>query len=447
MVTSAPAEAAFVAALRGAAAYVHAHHGRVFVVAFGGDTAARADFPELLHDLALLHSLGVKLVLVHGLRPQIDAQMQARGLQPMFSRDLRVTDAAAMECVKAAAGILRADIEAQLSAGLANTPMGSAHLALAGGNWITARPVGVRDGIDHQLTGEVRHVALGAIRDVLARDCIALLSPIGYSPSGEAFNLRAGDVAGAVAAGLGADKLIFVLDSDLRGWRRLLRSRTAGHLSLDELEAFLRHPRRKPLAAENRTLLEAALTAGHHGVARVHLVGAANDGALLRELYTRDGCGLMFYADADYETLRPATLDDIGGIQALIAPLETQGVLVARSRERLELDIGHFDVAVRDGTVIACAATYPFPDAGVAEFACVAVHPDYRDAGYAAALLARAESRTRAAGGTHLFALTTRTPHWFIEHGFTRAKVEELPIEKRELYNWQRKSLVLVKPL
>ncbi|TAM11210.1 MAG: amino-acid N-acetyltransferase [Nevskiaceae bacterium] len=439
--------AGFVAALRGAAPYVHAHHGRVFVVAFGGDTAARADFPDLLHDLALLHSLGVKLVLVHGLRPQIDAQMRAHGLEPTFTHDLRVTNAAAMECVKAAAGILRTDIEAQLSAGLANTPMGGAHLSIAGGNWITARPVGVRSGVDHQLTGEVRHVALGAIRDVLAQDRVALLSPIGYSPSGEAFNLRAGDVAGAVAAGLGADKLIFVLDSDLRAWRRLLRSRSSGHLSLDELDTFLQHPRRKPLAAENRALLDSALAAGRHGVARVHLVGAANDGAILRELYTRDGSGLMFYADADYEALRTATLDDIGGIQALIAPLEAQGVLVPRSREKLELDIGHFDVAVRDGTVIACAATQPFPDAGMAEFACVTVHPDYRDAGYAAALLARAEARTKAAGGTGLFALTTHAPHWFIEHGFSRSQVEALPIAKRELYNWQRKSLVLVKAL
>ncbi|HEU0198382.1 MAG TPA: amino-acid N-acetyltransferase [Nevskiaceae bacterium] len=444
---AAATDQSFITALRGAAPYVHAHRGRIFVVAFGGDAAARTDFSKLLRDLGLLHSLGVKLVLVHGLRPQIDAQMAIHGLTPRFAGDLRITDAATMDCVKAAAGILRTDIEAHLSASLANTPMGGAHLSLTGGNWITARPVGVRDGVDYELTGEVRHIALPAIRDVLAHDRVALLSPIGYSPSGEAFNLRAGDVASAVASGLGADKLVFVLDSDLRAWRRLLRSRSASHLSLDELEDFLSHPRRKPLAAENRSLLEAALTAGRNGVARVHLVGAANDGALLRELYTRDGCGLMFYADADYESLRRATLDDIGGIQALITPLEAQGVLVHRSREKLELDIEHFDVAVRDGTVIACAATYPFVDTGMAEFACVAVHADYREDGYAAALLTRAEQRARDAGSSHLFSLTTHTPHWFIEHGFAKAKVEDLPVAKRQLYNYQRRSIVLVKAL
>lgn len=442
------ADLGFVAALRGAAPYVHAHNNRVFVLAFGGETAARADFENFLHDAALLHSLGVKLVLVHGLRPQIDAQMAIRGLEPAFVEDLRVTDVAGMECAKAAAGILRADIEARLSAGLSNTPMGGAHLSVAGGNWITARPVGVRHGVDHQLTGEVRQVCIPAIRDVLAQNRIALLSPLGYSPSGEVFNLRAGDVARAVAAGLHADKLIFVLDSDLRGWRRILKARSAGHIPLDEAEQLLKPSgRRKPLSSENRALLESALAAGRSGVGRVHLVGAANDGALLRELYTRDGCGLMFYADSRYEDVRLATLEDIGGIQALIKPLEAQGMLVPRSRERLELDIGHFEVSVRDGTVIACAASFPFPNANMTELACVAVHADYRGDSHASALLARAEDHSRAAGIEQLFVLTTQAPHWFIERGFKRGAIADLPMKKRELYNYQRNSTVLFKAL
>lgn len=438
----------FVAALRGAAPYVQAHRERVFVLAFGGETAARPDFENFLQDAALLHSLGVRLALVHGLRPQIDTQLEARGLESCFVGDLRVTDKAAMDCVKAASGVLRADIEARFCAHLSHVPAGNAQVSVVSANWITARPVGVRQGVDHQLTGEVRRVAIPAIREVLDHNHIALLSPIGYSPSGEAFNLRAGDVACAVAAGLGADKLVFVLDSDLRSWRRIARTKGAGHIPMDQAERLLvPGGRRKPLSAENRALLESALAAGRGGVARVHLVGAANDGALLRELYTRDGCGLMFYSDARYELIRAATAEDIGGIQALIKPLEARGLLVPRTREALELDIAHFEVSVRDGTVIACAASCYFPASRMSEVACVAVHADYRGDGHAAALLERAEERARLAGAERVFALTTRAPHWFLERGFAKARIEDLPMKKRELFNYQRNSMVLIKAL
>ncbi|GAC1625160.1 MAG: amino-acid N-acetyltransferase [Nevskia sp.] len=438
----------FVAALRGAAPYVHAHNGRVFVVAFGGEAALRPDFDRLIYDIALLHSLGVKLVLVHGVRPQIEGQLAARGIVPTFSGDLRITDAATMECVKSAIGSLRMDIEAKLSTGLASTPMGGARLKVAGGNWVTARPVGVRDGIDHQLTGEVRRIDIATIASVLAQDRIALLSPIGYSPTGEIFNLRAGEVAQAVAIGLKADKLVFVLDSDPATWKLADETGDAGQLPLGEAERLLTEAsEHNPLSAEDRALLQAALAAGRGGVARVHLIGADANGALLRELYTRDGCGLMFYADQNYEAVREATIEDVGGILALIKPLEDTGVLVPRSREQLELEISLFDVMVRDGTVIACSALFPFPHNAMAEFSCVAVHPDYRREGRAEALLKRAEESAKKLGMQKLFALTTHTPHWFIEHGFVPGVIEDLPMQKQRIYNYQRKSLVLVKDL
>jgi amino-acid N-acetyltransferase len=438
----------FVAALRSAAPYIHAHNGRVFVIAFGGEAALRADFERLLYDVALLHSLGVKLVLVHGVRPQIEQQLAARGLTPQFAGDLRITDAAAMECVKAAVGILRMDIEARLSTGLASTPMGGARLKVNGGNWVTARPVGIRDGIDHQRTGEVRRIDIASIREVLAQGRIALLSPVGYSPTGEIFNLRAGEVAQQVAAGLGADKLIFVLDSDPDRWQLADATGDAGQLPLGEAERLLAAaPEQLQLSAEDRALLQSALAAGRGGVKRVHLIGADPHGALLRELYTRDGCGLMFYSDENYESVREATIEDIGGILALIKPLEDSGVLVPRSREQLELEISFFDVMVRDGTVIACSALFPFPQNGMGEFSCVAVHPDYRRSGRAEALLRRAEESARKLGLKQLFSLTTQTPHWFIEHGYVQAGIEDLPMQKQRIYNYQRKSIVLIKDL
>jgi len=437
----------FVAALRGAAPYVHAHNGRVFVIAFGGEAALRPDFDRLIYDIALLHSLGVKLVLVHGVRPQIEAQLAERGVASQFVGDLRITSPGTMDCVKAAVGALRMEIEARLSTGLASTPMGGARLKVAGGNWVTARPVGVRGGIDHQLTGEVRRVDIATIRDVLDRDRIALLSPIGYSPTGEIFNLRAGDVAQSVAIGLGADKLVFVLDSDPDQWRLADETGDAGQLPIGDAERLFADAPDLALSSEDRALLKAALAACRGGVPRVHLVGAEANGALLRELYTRDGCGLMIYADANYESVREATIEDVGGILALIKPMEDAGILVPRSREQLELEISYFDVMMRDGLVIACSALFPFPQNGMAEFSCVAVHPDYRRAGRADALLKRAEETARQLGMKKLFALTTHTPHWFIEHGFTPASIEDLPMQKQRIYNYQRKSLVLIKDL
>jgi amino-acid N-acetyltransferase len=435
----------FVAVLRGCAPYVHAHNGRVFVIAFGGEAAERADFDQLIYDIALLQSLGAKLVLVHGVRPQIDQRLRAQGLEPSFHSGLRITDRAALDGVKAAAGSLRMDIEARLSTSLASTPMGGARIRVASGNWITARPVGVRDGIDHLFTGEVRRVDVDSIRQVLDQERIALLSPVGYSPTGEIFNVRAEEVATATATALGADKLVFITPSSPDQWRAADSTGDAGQLSTAEAEALL--ATNDALGDIDRVYVRAALAATRGGVKRVHLVGQDADGALLRELYTRDGIGLMIYADADYEATRDATIEDVGGVLALIEPLEQQGILVPRSREQLELDIQHFNVIVRDGMAIACCALFPFPQNAMGELACVAVHPDYQRAGRAGALLKRVETEARALGLKQLFSLTTHTPHWFIEHGFRKASIDELPMQKQRLYNYQRNSLVLIKDL
>lgn len=438
----------FVHALRRAAPYVHSHNGRVFVLVFGGEVAQRTDFQDLIYDIALLHSFGVKLVLVHGARPQIDALAAARGQTPHFVGDTRISDAETMDCVRAAVGALRIDIESRLSTGLASTPMGGVRLRVAGGNWITARPVGVREGIDHQLTGDVRRVDAESIRNVLCSGRIALLSPIGYSPTGETFNLRAGDVAQAIATALGADKLIFLLNSSPLSWPTATEAGDAGQLSLTRAEAMLtKAASEASFTAEDQALLRSALVACQGGVTRVHLLGIEPPGTLLRELYTRDGCGLMLYTDMNYDVVRSATIDDIGGVMELVRPMEEAGILVPRSREQLELQISHFDVMIRDGSVIACASTFPFAENFMAELYCVAVKPDYRRAGRAATLLARAEDNARKAGIRQLFVLTTHTPHWFIEHGFRRGRIEDLPMQKQNIYNYQRNSIVLIKHL
>ena len=433
----------FVSALRAAAPYVHAHRGRVFVVAFGGEAATRPDFDQLIYDVALLHSLGVKLVLVHGARPQIDARLAERGIKTKHHNGVRVTDPAALECVREAVGSLRMTIEARLSTSLASTPMGGARVKVAGGNWITARPLGVRDGVDYQLSGEVRRVDVESVRAALDQGRIALVSPIGYSPTGEMFNLRFEDVATAVASQLAAEKLVFLVDAKPDDWKLADDTGDAGQISIVEARKWLTSAKDAP----DRKYLEAAVAAADAGVKRIHLIGNDAEGGLLRELYTLNGAGLMLYSDENYESMRDATIEDIGGVLALIQPLEASGVLVPRSREQLELEIGHFSVMVRDRVVIACCALYPFPQNKMGELACVAVHPEYQDAGRAAALLKRVETVAKKKGLKKLFSLTTHSPHWFIERGFTQGKIKDLPVQKQRIYNYQRNSLVLVKDL
>ncbi|RMD79947.1 MAG: amino-acid N-acetyltransferase [Gammaproteobacteria bacterium] len=442
-----PAQRAFVARFRDATPYIQAFRGRTFVVAFGGEAVADPAFPALARDLALLHSLGVRLVLVHGTRPQIEERLRQRGAELRVVEGLRVTDEAALACVKEAAGAVRVDVEALLSMSHhGGSPVRlpgarPAPLRVASGNFVVAKPLGVRGGVDFQHTGEVRRIDAEAIRRLLDEGALVLLPPLGYSPTGEVFNLTAPEVATATAAALQADKLLCLVEAPgVPGARRhLLR-----HLSLEEAQARLEG--RPPLEGELRTWLEAALAACRQGVRRAHLVDRRLDGALLLELFTRDGVGTLISTDV-YEGTRRATVEDVPGILDLIAPLEEAGILVPRSRERLELEIDRFTVVDRDGRIIACAALFPFPRQRAAEIACLAVHPDYRRAGYGSALLARLEEEARGQGLARTFVLTTRGAHWFQERGYRPAGVEALPVARRRLYNWRRGSKVYVKTL
>ena len=431
----------FVESFRHSAPYIHAHRDRTVVLVFGGEAVADHEFCNLVHDIALLHSLGIRLVLVHGARPQIETRLKTRKVKLVYANGLRITDEAALACVKEAAGCVRVEIEALLSMGLANTPMSGARIGVTSGNFVTARPLGVRDGVDYQHTGEVRRIDTEAIRKHLADRRIVLLSPLGYSPTGEVFNLSAGEVATAAATALQADKLVILAeDGTLKDSRRRLISQ----LTIEECTKVLASKRH--LSAETRQHLEHAIQACRHGVRRVHLLDRNINGALLLELFTRDGHGTLITAEI-YEGLRAANIDDAGGILELITPLEEEGVLVKRSRERLEIEIAHFHVIERDGMIIACAALYPSEKKTLAELACLAVHRDYRNAGRGDALLQKIEEHALRAGFSKLVVLTTHTAHWFRERGFLPGDKTELPAKKKNLYNYQRNSKVFFKPL
>ncbi len=436
-------DARLVAWVPQAAPYIHAFRGRTFVIAFGGEVLEAGAAQALIHDIALLDSMGIRLVLVHGARPQIDAEMRSRGLTPIFHKGLRVTDAEALECVKRAMGVTRIEIEAMLSQGLPNTPMAGAFLRVTGGNFITARPVGVVDGVDFQYTGAVRKVIAEEIRADLAQENVVLITPIGASPTGEIFNLAWEEAAAAVAVAVAADKLIYLCAAP-----GLVTAKGAlvDALTTDEAQKLAaRHLQAQ--APEIIRVLPSAIRACQTGdIGRVHFLDARADGAMLMEFFTRDGGGTVM-TNAPLASLRDATIDDVGAILRLIEPLEADGTLVRRGRKRLEMEIGRFSLAVHDGVVVGCAAFNPFVVEKTAELACLAVMPDFRRAGYGEQLLAHIETRARKLKLKHLFVLTTRTAHWFIERGFVEVGVEALPAARRQLYNLQRRSKVLVKSL
>ena len=442
--TQAPQE--FVRWFRSVAPYIHAFGGRTFVIAFGGEVVDDGQFVALSHDLNLLASLEVRLVLVHGARPQIESRLKRAKIQPRFVSGLRVTDDAAMEAVKEANGAIRVEIEALLSMGLINSPMAGSDIRIASGNFVTARPLGIREGIDLQHTGEVRKIDAVGINKRLEDGELVMLSPLGYSPTGEAFNLTLEDVAVNTAIALDADKLIFLMDSpgvyNLR--KELLREMTA-----EKAKNLLRHAQKngaQAISEDESYYLPAAIKACEQGVARTHLICRHTDGAILQELFTHSGIGTMI-TEMPLETTRKADIKDVGGILKLIEPLEADGILVRRGRERLEMEIHHFYVMEHDGRIIGCAALYPFPKARMAELACMAIHPAFRDGGRGQRLLAFCEEEAMQIDITSLFVLTTHTAHWFLEHGFAEAEVESLPAQRQKFYNFQRRSKVFIKSL
>ncbi len=430
----------FVSWFRQASPYIHAHRGSTVVLAFGGEAVQEKEFSHLIHDIALLHSLGLRLVLVHGTRPQIEERLSLRGAAMQIINGMRVTDEHTLLCVKEAAGTVRVEIEALLSTGLANSPMSGAQISVDSGNFVTAKPLGIIDGVDYQHTGEVRRINTTALQQRLDAGAMVLISPLGYSPTGEVFNLNAADVAAAIATEIKADKLIFLTDNKLVDSRRKLIE----SLVPAEADALLR--RRKSLDEQLRRVLANAACACRHGVSRTHILPRKQDGVLLTELFTRDGSGTLITAE-QWETLRQASIDDATGILELIRPLEEAGVLVRRSREYIETEIGQFIVIERDGAIIGCAALYPFTEEKMAELACLVIHPDYQKGGRGDQLLGHMQQQALALGLKQLFVLTTRTAHWFRERGFVPAAVSELPGKRKDLYNWQRNSKVFIKHL
>ncbi len=420
--------------------YINRHSDKTFVLMLPGEAITHTNFHNIVHDIALLCSLDVRLVLVHGARPQIDARLQEADTYSNFHKNLRITDTESLNLVIQAIGEARTIVEAALSTSLPNSPMHDADMQVISGNFVVAMPHGVIDGVDLQHTGKVRKVHTKSLNAALDSGAVVLLSPLAYSPTGEIFNLSFSDVATHVATAIKADKFLAFVEgngiTDEEG--NLIRQ-----LSLLECKNYLNDSGEK-ISFDLQQAISASYLSCLQGVPRAQLVSYSTDGALLTELFTRDGLGTMIYS-GHYEQLRPATIDDVGGILDLIRPLEEQGILVRRSRELLETEINKFHVMEKDGAIIACAALYPYGE--MAELSCVATHPEYRNGGRAAQLLQQIEKQALKQKIKQLFLLTTQTAHWFIEQGFVQGKLDDLPVQRQLLYNYQRNSKIFIKSL
>ncbi len=434
------APAQFVRWFREVAPYVHDFREKTFVVAFGGELVRDGALNPLIQDLSLLSALGVKLILVHGSRPQVNEQLRLKGYDNQFGRGTEPTGPAALECAKEAAGEIRLDIEASFSQGLPNTPMSHAKIRVISGNFVTARPVGVIDGLDYQHTGAVRKIDVDAIKAVINQGAIVLLSPLGFSPTGDAFNLAMEDLATSTAVALRAEKLIFLTQD------RLIRDEqgaTVTELAREDADRVIAEA---TLDEDTLAFLAHASRAVKRGVARAHLLPYTLDGSVLLEIFTHDGVGTMVVEDA-LDDLRPAMVDDVGAIVQLIEPLEADGTLVPRGRTVIERDVERFTVLEHDGVIYGCVAIIPYLEDGMAEMACLIVHSEWQGSGEGEMLLRHAESRARAMGARRLFVLTTRTSHWFIKRGFVQGGIADLPKERQLSYNRSRNSLIFIKRL
>ncbi|DBA04198.1 TPA: hypothetical protein N0F65_004306 [Lagenidium giganteum] len=407
-----PGPSSFTEMFRMMSPYINFHRGSTMVIHIPGQVLESNVFSAVMHDIALLNTFGIKLVLVAGSRPQLNRQLEMRQLSQRFDCGVRITGPEELKCAMDAAGSVRFQIESYL--GRARS------INISSGNFITAQPVGVRGGVDFKHTGEVRRLNTNKVRDALDDGDIVLISSIGYSASGEVFNCMSEQVASKCAIQLESDKLIFLHDGE-----EMFDSRTNQTVQALVIQQ-----------AQQYESIKACV----NGVTRSHLVSRHVDGGLLEELFTRDGEGLMISKHM-YEGVRMAKTTDIVSIMRLIQPLLDEDILVSRNQEQIESNVHTFSVVERDGAIIACAALQPYEN-NYAEMACVAVDPTYRSLGKGNALLGYILRKARSMGVNRVFVLTTRTAHWFLERGFEPATVEDLPPSKRAKIDLKRQSKV-----
>lgn len=424
----------FINWFRFAAPYISKHRDATFVIALPGEALAHPNFINLVHDLAMLQSLGARLIIVQGARQQIGDALDKADIGNHIEAGVRVSTSQAMPHIISAANLVRTELESAMSAGLVDSPMYQLNLKTLSGNFVAAKPLGVRNGIDYGFTGLVRQVDARAIQSALDSGAAVICNTLGYSPTGDVFNLSLSDAVAEIAKSVSADKIIgFISDEQLKP---LLNSTVIQPVRAHELGAAV---------CDEASLIDALANAVDAGVDRAHFVSYEDNGGLLKELFTHDGAGLLISKD-NLDLIRNAEPRDVGAILELIQPLEDTGALVRRTRDLLEAQIQSFAVIDIDGTVAGCAALHILNESS-AEIACMAIHPQFQKRGHASELFAYLMKRAENAALSRVFALSTQTAYWFKERGFEETSPDALPEARQELYNSERNSKVLVKKI
>jgi len=480
----------FVTMFRGSANYIANHRNTVVVYHIPGDLLAWDGFSNLMDDIALTWLLGIKPVIVIGCRKQIEERLNEpecvldSNFSPVESDGLRVkcidvdeegvdierydsvriTDLETLRVVKEEAGFVRFEVERQL--GRALHLHGTVdHKAcedgnVVSGNFYSAQPYGVIDGVDFMYTGYPRRFEVEKIHQVLNTHDVVLLTPLGSSPSGEIFNVNSEHLAACVAGALKASKIIYFTKTGT-AFREKNSNKLVQNLKFSDAKNILTYNNVKMDSSKGFTSIEHkadlsddvveafiktgwSIAALEKGVKRAHIIAPIN-GALLQELYTRDGSGTLISRDI-YEGIRNANVNDVAGIHELINPLIETGYLVDRPKNVLENDIESYYVFTRDGLIVACAQLKLFEN-GFAEIGCMVVKKEYRSQGRGDAMLGFLERLSVMCDCPNVFVLSTQTMEWFVEHGYSAVDVDALPPSRKAVYNYQRRSKIYMKKI
>jgi amino-acid N-acetyltransferase len=420
--------------LRGILHYIPSFREKVFVVSVDGAIVTDENFPNLLLDLAVLRSLNIRVVLVHGAAAQIQALAAQHQVNPSDLEGSGVTDAETLKLALMAANRLTHEILEGLA---------SNDLRAACTNAIVAHPLGILHGVDHLFTGKVERVDVELLRTLLEHDIIPVVPPLGFDGEGKTYRVNSDAVALAVAEALKATKLLFITSYDgllLHG--QLIPQMPVG--DLDELLQRGKHDFPPPMLSKARH----AAAACHAGVPRVHVINGRVDEGLLAEVFSNHGIGTLVYAN-EYQQVRRALKKDVRSLLALIKNSMDSEELAKRTRASIEKHLEDYYLFEIDGNPVACVALHPYPDYGVGELACLFVRASHENQGIGRKLIQFAERKAREQGLQTLIALSTQAFTYLqSKGGFVEGTPDDLPPPRREAYEQSgRRSKVLIKRL
>lgn len=420
--------------LRGILQYIPQFRERTFIIAVDGAIVTDENFANILLDIAVLRSLNIRVVLVHGASAQIKALAEEQKVTPSDLDGDGITDAATLKLALTAANRLTHEILEGLSAN---------DLRAACTNAIVAHPVGILHGVDQLFTGKVERVDAEMLQTLLAQGIIPVIPPLGFDGEGRTYRVNSDAVAVAVAAALKAIKLIFITTQDaLKHGELVIRQ-----ILVAELQNLLtQNPR--GFAPEVLSKAQHAAAACRAGVQRVHLINGRVDEGLLAEVFSNEGIGTLVYAD-EYQQIRRAMKKDVRSILTLIKQSVATDELVKRSRATVEKQLADYYLFEIDKNPVGCVALHVHPDLGKGELACLYVNPSHENQGIGKKLIQFVENKARELGLAELIALSTQAFTYFqSKGGFVEGTPDDLPPARREKYEQSgRNSKVLVKKL